>query len=117
MTKIEIIEETVVYYKANPRSITKSNSCVYFNEENGAMCAFSRCCTEESVKQLHDFCEGNGVSGIDHFNNFLKEEYKGHERNFWVDIQILHDSGSYWDGNELTSLGIEEVAKLKNKYI
>jgi hypothetical protein len=128
-TKLEIIDETIEHYKSNPRSfIMQGNTklCVYLSNE-GNKCAFSRCCTDEGVAWLHDEVDitlgGDNVGS--EFLQFLKPEYQGHDVEFWLDIQDLHDVNSYWEiemvdnvpRNKLTPLGFMKYCNLKLKYI
>ena len=128
MTKIEIIEETVEFYKNNPRSINEfdihgiiTGNCVYLNE-SGNKCGFSRCCTDEGVTWLHEKFDKNDGQGVqENFLQHLKPEYQGHNHDFWKDIQSIHDSGGSWEksgnGNTLTVYGIKFVNRLKEKHI
>lgn len=93
MTKIEIIEETVEYYKVNPfgydpnRDGISEGGCVYYGP-NAEVCAVGRCLINpEHFK--NSFC---GVAGLhSNFNNIVKEQYTGHDIYFWVDLQFFHD--------------------------
>jgi len=116
MTKIEIIDETIEYYENNPRSIDVSQygtSCMYLGP-NGENCGFSRCCKQETVEKLHKENEGYGIH--DFMLDYLKEQYTGHNTEFWTNIQMLHDTGSYWKNNKLTTSGKAFVKTLKEQY-
>lgn len=126
-TKLEIIDETVAFYSENvsrrsftiPGVFKTLESCVYWNEKNGNVCAVGRCASEEGLKTLHDLYEGVGIEGVaDIFpvDNILKEEYKGHSVDFWNAIQFLHDRSSYWDENGLSEMGKEYVKNLIEEY-
>ena len=108
LTAHEIIDETVEYYQNNPRS-KDDNRCLY-NGPNGEKCAFSRCCTPDSK-----FKEGRG-SGLQ-VEVILLPQYEGQSKLFWNEIQNLHDTDNYWDGNTLTKLGEYEVLRMKNEYL
>lgn len=45
-----------------------------------------------------------------------KEEYQGHDKLFWDDLQKLHDREFYWDENGLTALGSIYYKELMKKY-
>lgn len=47
MTKLDIIEETVEYYKTHNRATNKAGGCFYLSEQ-GDMCAIGRCCRRPS---------------------------------------------------------------------
>lgn len=49
-------------------------------------------------------------------DSLLKPEYQGHSIEFWDYLQALHDSSEYWNGNNLTSTGQEEVNRLKEMF-
>ncbi len=124
-TKQEIVDETIAFYTQNPRSVLEGgNSCVYLNVENNTRCAFSRCCTEEAVTELHSKYEGYGIAnsrfGHDLDTKILKEEYHGHEAEFWNRLQNLHDNKNNWfqtsTGNELTFIGENAVVEMKKDF-
>lgn len=113
-TTLEIIEETIEHYKTNPRSLEKiTGHCKYLNDD-GSKCAFSRCCTDEGVKRLHDLNEGHSIT-TNHLS-YLKPEYQGHDVEFWLYIQRLHDSDGNWNGNELTERGKDMVGITKGRF-
>jgi len=115
-TKIQIIEETVEYYSADTsrRGVFGSN-CVYYaprlNDE--VMCAVGRCIKEP--KKLHGvfasitrLAEKVNEESLD---NLLKEEYRGHSKDFWQDLQGFHDTRENW--NEHIGLTEEGETNLK----
>lgn len=123
MTKKEIILETVEYYKTHRRGITSHGTCVYGNEKN-SKCAIGKVMNLESYNELknyegdvEDLLFNNDISDID---EILKDEYKNHELDFWMDLQHLHDGNSFWKkeskGSSLTAMGQEEVNKLLKIY-
>lgn len=91
MTKIEIIDETVEFYKNNLRSASPDTDRCQYHGPNGSRCAFSRCCYPEI--DLSEF-EGQGCLIIlDKLGDkILQEKYQGHSANFWAQIQIYHDT-------------------------
>ncbi len=114
-TKIEIIDETAEFYSKNPRS-NIGGSCKYLSD-NGAKCAFSRCCTDEGVKTLHETLEGKSVTSqqFGPTDFYLKDEYKGHDVKFWRALQGFHDDEKNFitEGIGLSARGIERVADMK----
>lgn len=114
MTAIEIIDETVEYYSnVNKRSVN-GNYCKYLSD-SGNKCAFSRCCTDEGVEHLHNYCEGIRVSEV--LLSWLKPEYKGHSLKFWSKLQTLHDALTFWeDDGGLSEEGLEYVEELKEQF-
>lgn len=118
-TKIEIIDETVEFYKNNPRSVLTPNEdrrqvCLYHGPD-GKRCAFSRCCQQEI--DLSEF-EGQSCSSIlqEMGDTVLQEEYRQHDATFWAKIQYLHDSKQFWKQNQLTASGHKYVVQLKTQY-
>lgn len=114
-TTHQIIDETVEYYKNNPRSKDGDGNCVY-NGPNGEKCAFSRL-----AKPDFDFkyFEGENCAAI--LNKAFQEdillpEYCGHPNGFYADLQALHDRDYYWSNNNLTKEGIEFVENMKKDY-
>lgn len=114
MTKLEILDETVEYYKKNPRSRQ-----VYLDVD-GSMCAVGRC-----VINPEDFQNRSNRAGLYGIVSLrtnglfsdkdLKEEYRGHDVEFWSAIQNLHDFERYWTEEGLSELGKEIVENLKRE--
>lgn len=112
LTKEQIINETVEYYRTHSRSIvlnSHNNVVCKYNGDNGAKCAFSRCCRDGNY-----WLEGKGVRyHLDRpkdYINILKPEYLGHPTVFWESIQMLHNTNENWKsnnegGNDLTAEG------------
>ena len=111
LTKIQIIEETVEYYSTHRRSIKEGTRNCKYNGPDGLKCAFSRCCTDDSV-----FIEECGSSR--QHEAILLPQYAHilYRDNFWVDIQVLHDRDDFWENNELTYSGKTFVNDIKVKY-
>ena len=117
LSKLEIIEETVEYYKNNPRSLSLSGSCLYQGED-GELCAFARVVVPEERKYLTENEACSMLMGIK-----LLPQYEKHEKDveFWLDIQQLHDRSRNWTpnnsgGNDLTQDGKIFVNERKEKY-
>ena len=121
-TKPEILRETVEHYKTHPRSLAPAldrNSlcaCLYAGP-NGALCAFSRVVMRE---HRHFLVEAK--SAQDQFflgaiaDEHLLPAYRGHDPEFWTDVQTIHDDESYWQGQEFTRCGEERLAELLTRY-
>ena len=116
MTKLEILDETVEYYKNNPRS-----QQVYLDTD-GSMCAVGRCVINPEDFQNRSNRAGlYGIVSLQRNGLFsdkdLKEQYRGnHSIDFWSDLQQFHDCSYHWDGMKLTNLGQSEYERLKNKW-
>lgn len=132
-TKLEIIDETVDYYSDHPRSMNNL-VCLYTSKVGGKKthCALGRCFLPEykalkfefndsSAKDLSNMGANMGAKRGS-LDEFLMDEYKGHKVAFWSDLQGLHDTCGFWEkiagsnGQELTSLGRDNVEKMKEKY-
>ncbi len=124
LTKTDVINEVVEFYGKDPknrRSIAirenGSESCKY-KGENNKCCAFARYVNDESKTLL---VEGkNSGTMIDELGyDILKDNVKHiQDRDFWYDIQQLHDSKICWDfkNNGLSEDGNYQINKLLDKY-
>lgn len=126
-TKIQIIEETVEYYGADPvaRRATYHGTCFYYKEGDTRLCAFSRCMIDP--KRGKDF-KGTCLGLVDHLGEIcisrdnviprgiLKPEYDGHSFKFWEDLQYFHDSDASWSITGLSHIGESYCTSLKEKY-
>lgn len=99
MTKKQIVEETIEYYKTNPRGIELNyQMCQYWTDE-GNMCAIGRCLKEP--KKFENHLDENALELTDvDLEQFLKPEYLGHDINFWVQLQMFHDENFNWNKND-----------------
>jgi len=122
LTANQIIDETVEYYRHNPRSIL-FGSCAY-KANNGARCALGRCFTNEGLQLVLDrgLNVGHGAETLDGalgLDNQLQPKYKGQTNLFWRNLQSLHDDSDYWKldeiGNELTKEGLQYLNSIKRK--
>lgn len=145
-TKHEIIEESVAYIKENGRG-TKVNTelpdnpshCVYYNSETGVMCLVGRCLIDpqktenEAIGSIDDYAyklkdeaemleldpdsvydEEGCLIGLE---NRLKPEYRGHDTNFWLDLQEFHDTATNWETEHEMSIGGKNLlSKIKRRW-
>jgi hypothetical protein len=118
MTPIELIQETVDYYRVDPKGLRGVNyesrwgGCEYLTIE-GKMCAVGRC-AKDPYKLQNDF-DGGDVSTLVlqmrdmgeevSLDKYLKDDYQGFPIGLWIDVQDLHDSPSNWDNLGLTQRG------------
>ncbi len=119
LSKLEILNETVDFYSADPkrRSYSVVDGCTY-NSEDGTHCAVGRCLLPE-YHELGTYLKGNNATistlveynGND-FDALLQEQYRGHEMEFWKRLQILHDSPENWDKSGITFDGELAVNKI-----
>lgn len=122
MTPLELLEETIAYYSADPlRRASDRNGCYYNN--NGKYCAVGRCLKPEENTEgrfLNSFFV-MGESLVEALSDVKKEslflpQYKGIPKEVWGDIQLLHDNPCFWNNNGLTNFGEERANKLRVKY-
>lgn len=129
MTKLEIINETVEFYSADPKRRSffideeDKQKCLY-NGKNGEHCAVGRCLEDKYHEMgqdlpknsfmLRDLFMGNDVNSLD---EMLKEKYRGHERMFWSDLQKLHDNPNNWTKTGISQIGQFYVDILINQYV
>ena len=140
LTKEEILNETVDYYKNNPRSITGAgaggsdmsmiSSCMYNSTIDGqeTHCAVGRCFNDEvkntnlgdlaNEMTVDELLEKLGLLTVD---DLLEDKYKGHKITFWRSLQGFHDSSYNWKPGkigthcELTEAGKKEVEFILNE--
>jgi len=83
----------------------------------GKQCAVGHCMTEEgrdlAMRQLWEGVEDLGIRLLE---GSLKEEYKGHELEFWSDLQRFHDTTQYWRSEGLSLRGEFYKQELLIKY-
>jgi len=140
LTKKEILNETVDYYKNHPRSITGPgagepdmtmlSTCMYYSTVDGqeTHCAVGRC-FNDSVKNtdlrdlanemtVDDLLEELDLPTVD---DLFEDKYKGHKIGFWRNMQTFHDSSHNWKPGkigthcELTETGQREVEYILNE--
>ena len=140
LTKEEILNETVDYYKNHPRSITGAgaggsdmsmiSSCMYNSTIDGqeTHCAVGRCFNDEvkntnlgdlaNEMTVDELLEKLGLLTVD---DLLEDKYKGHKITFWRSLQGFHDSSYNWKPGkigthcELTEAGKKEVEFILNE--
>ena len=122
MTKEEIINETVEYYKdASKRGYNATNERCEYLTESGNMCAVGRCLIPGSLMEsfsgetrdaqsMRD-C-GLSVLDVDNLEEILKPDYRGHCRNFWAHLQILHDNDDLFNDVTMNEEGIKRAKGL-----
>ena len=121
----QIIDETVEYYKSNPRG-KYGHSSVYKNSD-GAMCAVGRCFTDEAIGLvIKDNLNTSSVVTLStHYplNDLFKPQYKHKDINFWRKLQVLHDTPQYFKlnneankGYKLSDAGEKYVQELKDEF-
>lgn len=105
-TKEEIVLETLQTYNdpANRAVIQKDDRpvCLYRNDSANppTHCAVGRCMTEEALNRASNIVEAfyslPPLIGSTTCDELLRPEYRGHEPDFWITLQMLHDANCYW---------------------
>ena len=120
MTKEEIINETVEYYKdASKRGYNDvTRRCEYLTE-SGNMCAVGRCLIPGSVmesrSQNEELPQRNfigAVTDVVNLEQILKPEYRGHSSHFWMLLQNLHDSHEFFSDGTMNEEGLRHAKGL-----
>lgn len=116
MNKQRIILETIEEYDdPSNRALYYSKgthldaTCLY-ESSNGNRCAVGRCMTNRALERY-----AYSSRGFEHlteglmYDDLLREEYRGQTLQFWVDLQMLHDTHSHWSDTGITDKGIKFV--------
>jgi hypothetical protein len=116
---LKIINDTVQFYKKNPRAVNQHGQCSYIDKA-GNRCAVGRYISEEYIEQVNNSSAiGLSVEGLHNafeIDTILVDTVQGLDLNFWIDLQNLHDSRAYWNGMELTTAGLGMVKHLRTKW-
>lgn len=128
MKAVDIIKETVEYYKTNERGIkltaTSGPGCYYLTKD-GHMCAVGRCLNKTYLKRQAEKLNGLGnfydlVEEIESIDTKFKKKYQGKPQDFWEDLQNFHDDRGHWvktdTGWDLTEAGIIHYNELLERY-
>jgi hypothetical protein len=107
MTALEILEETIEFYQNNPRSIDSTSGACKYKSDNGNECAFQRCVETD----LSEYEGLNAVMGKTDIQ--FKKGYEGYPKEFWNEIQWLHDHDDFWQDNKLSENGLKQYQKLR----
>lgn len=120
LTKLQIIEDMVEYYSADPtrRGIGINGACVYLSEA-GNMCGVGRH-MNEPLKTMRGACDNlylkDSPTAVTILDSVLKDESKGHSSGFWRHIQMFHDAHHYWKSDGLTAAGVSALVVLKRSW-
>lgn len=123
MTKREILLETFDYYKSDPtrRGYSEDMGTCYY-EFQGNKCAIGRMGNADFDYSFRG--DVRTYSKKYPFQDHLKEEYRGHDLQFYYDLQRWHDSYLSWDSPNdkgdmvlgYTKQGHKEENELLEKY-
>lgn len=116
-TAKEIVKETIEYYMENPsrRAVNGDNIC-YYKSPDGKMCAVGRCMQspDEYMYGSADNIRMNSEKLA--LTTLLKEEYRGHNIEMWIDLQRWHDNPAFWEYGKITEEGKERAEELLKIY-
>ena len=123
-TKREIIDETIAYYSEDvSRRAVKGHRCVYmnFDSPHKQMCAVGRCIDYTHEKATMAYKSLDTASGLirEFSDNIFLPEYRGHDRQFWKDLQSFHDNKKNWNNKAnvgLSDHGEHELKRLCKKW-
>lgn len=90
LTYQDVLDETIEYYKTNPRGFNAEDyECVYLGPNN-EMCAVGRCLINPSAFENN---YGSVINLIrDCGMGIFKEEYRHlDDSEFWYELQLFHD--------------------------
>lgn len=113
---ISIVEETVEFYKNNPRATNELGTCKYLTED-GKKCAIGRKLNKKQLEIVHLHCEELGADDVMQTLNI--KTLHGLGVSFWESLQRIHDDASCWEttkaGTKLTAAGKTGVKQLVEK--
>jgi len=116
-TVTEIVELIVSSYNSNTRSMDseKPTRCMY-NASSGRHCAFAIMVKDTTI--FTSTLEGLGARQILNRlgTGILKDEFNGHNIEFYQDVQHLHDNYRYWDDEGITKSGREYADRIITTY-
>ena len=128
-TKVEILNDTIEYYKTHDRGVVSKNGviggCTYDNGEGG-QCAVGCRMTKKAIAHLtktdnlNQITVSNLSDENDSIDHLLQKKYRGHNLSFWEQLQSLHDSERNWsktdEGWELSMDGEIRYAQFLGEY-
>lgn len=122
MTKQQIILDTLNYYAKDPegRRATNNLTACYYTTEDGRHCAFGRWMKdkyrEDSTGRNRTIDALLNFLDVDNVDDILVKEVQGHSEDFWINLQRLHDTDSFWNQNGITAPGLKHVNNLLDEY-
>lgn len=122
MTKVQIIEQVMEGYIKDPSTRAIEGKKCKYKTEDGRKCAIGRCMKEDNDRKIFNLEED--VEGLEDYLNkdgkklddILEDKYKGHDINFWMKLQEMHDTYILWNEEGLTAGGKTRYQQLLNEY-
>lgn len=115
LTKRQIVDETVEYYKADPLRLAKGPppgveiggsfvGCNYITDD-GRKCAVGRCMIDPQEWPSTVTEQWKTPEELD---KELEERYRGHSLAFWKSVQALHDFAN-WESEKSIQQYVDEI--------
>lgn len=132
MTPVDILHDTVTWYTRdlNRRAVTErvTGTVAHYKTPAGKCCGVGRAMTLTALKLF-----GRSIAPVDviieeAYQQYLNDpslgspqwlfqpEYRGWSKEFWFDLQKLHDLDKFWFIAGLTTEGRERLQLLQCKY-
>ncbi len=117
-----LLENQAAYPNAAARAVNSAGLCTYYNKETGKKCVIGRVAMmpellpegclmlrEEPKKWMINYqCEWD--------DTLLLPEYRGHEPQFWADLQGWHDTQDHFSDEGITPDGEDHFNSLWKKW-
>lgn len=119
MKTIDIIKEIATHYihaLGQNRGVNKEiKSCQYLTKD-GNRCAVGYCINDKYINKLEtnalDVTELHTYFSLDTLDDILKERFKEQDIQFWIDLQLWHDSPANWHDEYITLLCKTQLVNL-----
>ena len=111
----EILNNIVEYYQVNPRGL-RNWGCTYKGCAVGLACGFNVDDWDTGVGGLGGAIDTvhreyvNNQRETEFWDNFLPE-YRYEEVQFWEEVQVLHDTDTYWKQNDQGGQDLTETGR------
>ena len=123
-TKVEIINLVANYYATDPSrrglkysklNPTATAGCVYATDDG------HRCAIGLFLQDLSRISETDQNTSVDNWHSSTLDDnllphYKGHEQDFWFDLQQFHDEDKNFDHKGLSSMGNEALEHIFSQW-
>ena len=114
-SKAEIVVETLRHYNLKNRGYNSEfDNCTYLDKSTGNKCAVGRCILDSEIEKVSEYEQNvykenrinktsisptvtNLVENFADLDSLLKPEYRGHDIDFWENLQYIHDRSLFWN--------------------
>jgi hypothetical protein len=109
--QLELLEETIEFYKHHDRCVTNLGLCKYHIDGKEG-CAIGRLITDVDLRKKLDLAP---VCSVDSHAIFemLPKEIQEYGKTFLASLQYLHDFEYHWDGRKITDEGLMFIDQIK----